>query len=149
MAMCEFGTLRGVGTRHKWGVSKWGLKVLVHNCPRLPMIVVILQRKFPLERGPKGPQKCNCRRLCANCRECPQAPMCRSFPPCVATKKTKLVLCVTFLHRWPGAEGSRSKNLLEGVLKEMLVQGYTPRLLDEVRESLNPQGLSLNVRAPQ
>ena len=28
------------------------------TCPRLPTIVVILRRKFPLERGPKGPQKC-------------------------------------------------------------------------------------------
>ena len=27
---------------YKWGLSKWGLKVLVHNCPRLPTIVVIL-----------------------------------------------------------------------------------------------------------
>ena len=26
----------------KRGLSKWGLKVLVHNCPRLPAIVVIL-----------------------------------------------------------------------------------------------------------
>ena len=42
----------------KWGLSKWGLKVLVHNCPRLPTIVVILRRKFSLERGPKRPQKC-------------------------------------------------------------------------------------------
>ena len=34
------------------------LKVLVHNCPRSPSILVILRRKFPLERGPKGPQGC-------------------------------------------------------------------------------------------
>ena len=33
------GRLRG---KSKWGLSKWGLKVLVHNCPRLPTIVVIL-----------------------------------------------------------------------------------------------------------
>ena len=39
--------------KSKWGLNKWGLKVLVHNCPRLPTIVVILRRKFPLERGPK------------------------------------------------------------------------------------------------
>ena len=44
--------------KSKWGLSKWGLKALVHNCPRLPMIVVILRRKFPLERGLKRPQKC-------------------------------------------------------------------------------------------
>ena len=30
--------------------------------------------------------------------------------------------------------GSRSKNLFEGVVKQRLVQGHTPRLLDEVRE---------------
>ena len=40
------------------GLSNWGLKVLVHNCPRCPTIVAILRRKFPLERGPKRPQKC-------------------------------------------------------------------------------------------
>ena len=40
--------------KSKTGLSKWGLKVLVHNCPRLPTIVDILWRKFPLERGPKG-----------------------------------------------------------------------------------------------
>ena len=28
--------------KFKWGLSKWGLKVLVHNCPGLPTIVVIL-----------------------------------------------------------------------------------------------------------
>ena len=28
--------------KSKWGLSKWGLKVVVHNCPRLPTIVVIL-----------------------------------------------------------------------------------------------------------
>ena len=39
-------------------IANGWLKVLVHNCPRLPTIVVILQRKFPLERGPKRPQKC-------------------------------------------------------------------------------------------
>ena len=44
--------------KSKGGLSKWGLKVPVHNCPRLPAIVVILRPKFPLERGPKGPQKC-------------------------------------------------------------------------------------------
>ena len=44
--------------KSKWGLSKWGLKVLVHNCPRLPTIVIILWRKFPLKKGPKRPQKC-------------------------------------------------------------------------------------------
>ena len=43
--------------KSKWGLSKQGLKVLVHNCPRLPTVVVILRRKFSLERGPKWPQK--------------------------------------------------------------------------------------------
>ena len=46
-----------VSGKSQWGLSKWGLKVLVHNCPRLPTIVVILRRKLPLERGPKRPQK--------------------------------------------------------------------------------------------
>ena len=61
----------------KWGKSKWGLlskwglqvQVLVHNCPRLPTIVVILRRKFPLERGPKGPQKCTIVDECAQIAE--------------------------------------------------------------------------------
>ena len=44
--------------KSKWGLSKWGLNVLVHKRPRLPTIVAILRRKFPLERGPKWPQKC-------------------------------------------------------------------------------------------
>ena len=45
-------------SRESLGLSKWGLEVLVHNCPRLPKIAVILRRKFPLERGgPQGPQK--------------------------------------------------------------------------------------------
>ena len=48
-----------------WGLSRWGLKVLVHKCPRLPTIVVILRRKFPLERGPNGPQKCTIVGECA------------------------------------------------------------------------------------
>ena len=38
--------------------SKWGLYMLVHKCPRLPTIVVILRREVALEGGPKGPQKC-------------------------------------------------------------------------------------------
>ena len=42
--------------KSKWGLSKWGLEVLVHNCPRLPAIVVILWRTLPLERDPKRPQ---------------------------------------------------------------------------------------------
>ena len=40
-----FWGFRGSGVhsgKSKWGLSKWGLKVLVHNCPRLPAIVVIL-----------------------------------------------------------------------------------------------------------
>ena len=48
----------------------------------------------------------------------------------------KVVLCVSFLHLWQGAGGSRSKNLLEGVMKQMLSQGraHIASLLDEVRE---------------
>ena len=56
--MLAWNKLEGQELEHWSGKSKWGLKVLVHNCPRLPTIVVILQQKFPLERGPKGPQKC-------------------------------------------------------------------------------------------
>ena len=32
---------------------KWGLRVLVLNCPHMPTIVVILQRKVPLRAGKK------------------------------------------------------------------------------------------------
>ena len=35
----------------------------------------------------------------------------------------KLVLSIPFFHGWQGSWGSRSKNLLEGVMKQMLVQG--------------------------
>ena len=52
-----------------WGLSKWGLKVLVHNCPRLPTIVVILCRKFPSEKGPKRPRKCTIVDDCAQIAE--------------------------------------------------------------------------------
>ena len=55
--------------KSKWGLSKWGLKVLVHNCPRLTTIVVILWGKFPLERGPKRPQKCTIVDDCAQTAE--------------------------------------------------------------------------------
>ena len=55
--------------KSKWGLSKWGLKVLVHNCPRLPLIVAILRRKFPLERGSKRPQKCTIVDDCAQIAE--------------------------------------------------------------------------------
>ena len=55
--------------KFKWGLSKWGLKVLVHNCPRLSTIVVILRRKFPLEKGPKRPQKCTIVDDCAQIAE--------------------------------------------------------------------------------
>ena len=33
------------------------VNALVHNCPQLPTIAVILRQKFSLERGSKGPQK--------------------------------------------------------------------------------------------
>ena len=51
--------------KSKWGLSKWGLKVLVHNCPRLPTIVIILRRKFPLEKGTRMPQMCTIADDCA------------------------------------------------------------------------------------
>ena len=40
--------------KSKWGLSKWGLKALVHDCLRLSSFC---DEKFPLERGPKRPQK--------------------------------------------------------------------------------------------
>ena len=40
------------------GALKWGLRVLVLNCPQLPTCVVIWWRKFPLQKGPKRPQMC-------------------------------------------------------------------------------------------
>ena len=56
--------------KSKWGLSKWGLKVLVHNCPRLPTIVVILRRNLAQkERGPKRPQKCTIVDDCAQIAE--------------------------------------------------------------------------------
>ena len=61
--------LERISGKSKWGLSKWGLKVLVHNCPRLPTIVVILRRKFLLDRGPKGPQKCTIVDDCAQIAE--------------------------------------------------------------------------------
>ena len=66
-----FSFLLGVpkSGKSKWGLSKWGLKVLVHDCPRLPTIVVILRRKFPLERRPKRPQKCTIVDDCAQIAE--------------------------------------------------------------------------------
>ena len=51
-----------------------GRKALVHNCPRLPTIVVILWRKFPLERGPKRPQKCTIMDDCARMAGCGRRP---------------------------------------------------------------------------
>ena len=38
----------------KWGLIKRGLKGLVHNCPRLPEMVIILRRKFPLRKATEG-----------------------------------------------------------------------------------------------
>ena len=55
-----------ISGKSKWGLSKLGLKVLVHNCPRLPTIVVFLRRK---ERGPKRPQKCTIVDDCAQIAE--------------------------------------------------------------------------------
>ena len=43
--------------KSKWGLSKWGLRCLstaVHDCLRLSFF---FRQKFPLERGPKRPQK--------------------------------------------------------------------------------------------
>ena len=55
--------------KSKWGLCKWGLKVFVHNCPRSPTIVAILQRKFLLERRPKEPRKCTIVDDCAQIAE--------------------------------------------------------------------------------
>ena len=51
---CQEAVQNNVGKVYM-ALSKLGRKVLVHNCPRLPTSV---RRQFPLERGPKGPQKC-------------------------------------------------------------------------------------------
>ena len=54
------------------GLANRGLKVLVHNCLRLPTIVVILRRKFPCRKRPKRATEVhNCRlEDCAsNCLE--------------------------------------------------------------------------------
>ena len=40
--------------KSNWRLSKWGLKVLVHNCPRLTTIVDVLWRKLPLKGAQKG-----------------------------------------------------------------------------------------------
>ena len=61
--------IHGESGKSKWGLSKWGLKVLFHNCPRLPTIVVISRRKLPLERGPKSRQKCRIVDDCAQIAE--------------------------------------------------------------------------------
>ena len=53
----------GLQREHFSGESKlelctWGLKVPVRNCPRLPIIVVILQRKFRSHLWTKRSQMC-------------------------------------------------------------------------------------------
>ena len=53
----------------KVGLSKWGLKVLAHNCPQLLAIVVILRRKFPCGKGPERPQRCTIVDDCAQIAE--------------------------------------------------------------------------------
>ena len=77
-------TSRDTFGKSKWGLSKWGLKVLVHNCPRSPTIVVVLRREFPLEMGPKRPQKCTIVGDCAQIAESGlKLPfrLSRTFPP--------------------------------------------------------------------
>ena len=53
---------------------KWGLEALVHNCPRLPTIDVILQPKIPPFVPQKATKVHKCRRLCTNCREVALSP---------------------------------------------------------------------------
>ena len=36
------------------GALKWELRVHVFSCPQLPTTVIILRRKFPSQKGPKG-----------------------------------------------------------------------------------------------
>ena len=57
--------------KSRWGLSKWGLKVLVHNCPRLPTTVVSFGESSPLKGAQKATNVRNCGRLWANCRERP------------------------------------------------------------------------------
>ena len=52
----------------------------------------------------------------------------------------KLVLSIPFFHRWQGSWGSRSKNLLEGTMKQMLVQGQL-----EAPGRISTGGLFLNL----
>ena len=52
--------------KSRWRLSNWGLRELVHDCPRLS---TILWRKFPLKGGPKRPQKCTIVDDCAQIAE--------------------------------------------------------------------------------
>ena len=66
---------------------KWGLRVLVLNCPPLPTIVIILRRRFTSHKGPEGlrPQKCTIADDYARVAACGLKPPFKSpdldFPP--------------------------------------------------------------------
>ena len=70
--------------------SKFGLKVHVHNSPRLPTIVVILWRKLLLEGGPKRPRKCTIVDDCAQIAECGFKPPLES--PHLDCPQTKIII---------------------------------------------------------
>ena len=65
----------------------------------------------------------------------------RCVPACVA----KTCVFVPLLHGWPGARGSRSKNLLERAMKETLARGRNLTLPHEARE---PGASSTQTRKP-
>ena len=47
------------------GALKWGLKVLVLDCPHLPAILIILRRNSLYKRAQKATKMYNCRRFWA------------------------------------------------------------------------------------
>ena len=87
-----------ISGKSKWGLCKWGLKVLIHNCPRLPKIVDSLRRKFPLR---KATNLCTIAHDCAQIAESGLKPPFESpnldFPE-ILVPWLRLFSCVNFLH---------------------------------------------------
>ena len=93
--------------KSKWGLSQWELKVLVHIHPRLPTIVVILRRKFPLERGAKGPQKCTIVDDCAQIAESGLKPPFES--PCLDSPNPRSLQEIALIFKVNGCDVYRSQ----------------------------------------
>ena len=77
------------------GALKWGLKVVVHNCTRLPTLVIIFRdEKNPFTKGPEGPQMCTIADDCARVAESGLKPHLRapiwSFPHSVPNANPSL-----------------------------------------------------------